>query len=234
MEGLRLSVGPEVSSTCAIASELLGLNAIEGPHGREGGAKAAAALRAGLIDAVFLIASAESGLVRDLLQAEGIEPFLFRRAAAGARTHRFLSPVTLPEGMTDYVRNIPDRDIEWVAPTVSLVIREGLHSALVDLLVQSAESIDGRSGVFEEPGAFPTPDFFDRELNLEASRFYKYGPPCLQCYLPFWSATLLVRAGTLRTAAPLEFVHRHLEARVSQEPQPGASGTSEGSSAAGS
>lgn len=95
--------------------------------------------------------------------------------------------------MIDYARNIPDREIELIAPTANLVIREDLHPALVDLLVQSAASIHGGGGVFEEPGAFPTPDFIDLPLNAEARRFYEYGPPFLQRYLPFWLATLVDR-----------------------------------------
>ena len=156
-------------------------------------ADSVAALRAGEIDAAFLISSAESPLVADLLFDDTLEPFSFTRAAAYERTHRFLSRVTLPEGVIDYARNVPSRELVLVAPAANLVVSSELHPALVDLLIQSAAEIHGRGGVFEEPGAFPSATFIDLPLNSEAQRFYDNGPPFLQRYLPFWLATLVDR-----------------------------------------
>ena len=101
--------------------------------------------------------------------------------------------VTLPEGIIDYARNIPSRELILVAPAANLVVSSELHPALVDLLIQSAAEIHGGGGVFEEPGAFPSATFIDLPLNAEAQRFYEYGPPFLQRYLPFWLATLVDR-----------------------------------------
>ena len=61
---------------------------------------ATVALLAGELDVLCLIASPESDIVRQLLLSGEVETFSFRRSAAYARTHRFLSEVTLPEGMS--------------------------------------------------------------------------------------------------------------------------------------
>lgn len=193
LEGRRIAIGPEGSGTRAVAAELLARNGLRGPYSGDDVAKSAEALAFGELDAAFTVAGADSPVVRRLLRAEGVTPFSFVRAEAYTRTHRYLAHVTLPEGMIDYARNLPSTDVELVAPTANLVVREGLHPALVDLLVQSADRIHGAGGVFEEPGRFPTPDAIDLPLNREAHRFYEYGPPFLQRYLPFWLATLVDR-----------------------------------------
>ena len=193
LAGLRVAIGPEGSGTRAVASELLARNGVDGPFASGDLATSVEALLTGALDGVFLIAGADSPVVGRLLRTEGITPFSFRRAEAYTRTHRFLAHVTLPEGMIDYARNLPSADVELVAPTANLAVREALHPALVDLLVQTAAGLHGEGGVFEEPGAFPTARAIDLPLNPEAHRFYEYGPPFLQRYLPFWLATLLDR-----------------------------------------
>ncbi len=193
LEGRRIAIGPEGSGTRAVAGELLARNGLRGPFSVEDVAKSAEALSSGEIDAAFMIAGADSPVVRRLLLAEGVTPFSFRRAEAYTRTHRFLAHVTLPEGMIDYARNLPASDVELVAPTANLVVRDALHPALVDLLVQAADALHGPGGVFEAPGEFPSPHAIDLPLNAEAHRFYEYGPPFLQRYLPFWLATLVDR-----------------------------------------
>ena len=193
LTGRRIAVGAVGSGTRAVALELLARNGVEAELLDLSVSDVPEALWADEVDAAFLIASPASPVVRSLLLAEQGVPFSFSRAAAYSRTHRFLSPLLLPEGMIDYARNIPDQDIRLVAPTAHLVVEKGLHPALVDLLVQAAERIHGGGGVFEAPGEFPSPEFLDLPLNAEARRFYEHGPPFLQRYLPFWLATLVDR-----------------------------------------
>ncbi len=193
LSGRRLGIGPEGSGTIEVATRLLERNGLAGPFDRAPIAESVDALLAGQLDAVFLIAGADSPLVARLLRSGVVRPFSFRRAEAYTRTDRFLAHVVLPEGMIDYARNLPAADVDLVAPTANLAVRESLHPALVDLLVQTAAAVHGQGGVFEAPGAFPTPVAIDLPLNPEAHRFYEYGPPLLQRYLPFWLATLVDR-----------------------------------------
>jgi len=44
-----------------------------------------------------------------------------------------------------------------------------------------------------DAGQFPTPLYLDLPLSEDAERHFKYGPPFLLRYLPFWAATLVDR-----------------------------------------
>jgi hypothetical protein len=115
------------------------------------------------------------------------------RAGAYALRYHYLHVFKLPEGVIDFQNNIPSHDLTLVAPTAQLVARSDLHPALVDLFLETAEKIHKSGGGFESRGEFPSPKYLDYELNEDAKRFYRSGPPFLQRYLPFWVATFLSR-----------------------------------------
>ena len=151
------------------------------------------ALLRGELDAVFLIASAESPSVQRLLRNPGVTLMDFERAEAYTRRHRYLSSVNLPRGVIDLDLDLPPADVELLAVSANLVVRRDLHPALIDLLLQTADQVHAGGGLFEEPGEFPSPRYLDFPLHKEAKRYYKSGPPFLQRYLPFWAASLLDR-----------------------------------------
>jgi len=192
----RIAVGPEGSGTRALSSQLLSDNAVNESNTSLlslGGRAAADALLAGEIDAAFFVASPQSPVVRALLDSRQIQLMDFSRAEAYTRIHRYLSRVLLPEGVVNLHRNQPPQESVLLAATANLVVHSKLHPALVDLLLQAATEVHGNGGWFEQAGQFPTPDYLVFPLAKEARRFYKYGPPLLQRYLPFWAATLVDR-----------------------------------------
>jgi TRAP transporter TAXI family solute receptor len=196
LQDKRIAIGERGSGTHAIASQLLAHNFID--TGADtiqpiGGASAAEALLAGETDALFLVAAPAAPLVQQLLHRQDIRLMSFARATAYTRVHSFLSAVTLPEGVIDLQVNIPPRDTALLAATANLVVREDFHPALVSLLLQAATRVQGSGDLFERPGAFPNSDNLEFPLNDDARRFYKHGPPFLQRYLPFWTASLIDR-----------------------------------------
>lgn len=194
--GKRIAVGGEGSGTAALANQLMADNGINSSNTQllpMGGREAADALLAGEIDAAFFVASPKSPVVRALLDAQDLKLMDFRRAEAYTRIHRYLSTVELPRGVVSLQKDLPRQSTTLLATTANLVIREDLHPALVDLLLQAAEEIHGKGGWFEDAGQFPAPRFLDFPLSKEARRHYDYGPPLLQRYLPFWAATLVDR-----------------------------------------
>jgi TRAP transporter TAXI family solute receptor len=196
LAGRRVATGPEGSGTRAVALQLLADNGLPDASTTllpMDGNEAADALLSGDLDAAFVVASPEAPVVARLLAAEGIAPMSLARAEAYARRHRFLSAVTLPEGVVDFQRNIPGGDVTLLAPTANLVARDDLHPALVVLLLQAAKKVHGGGGLFERPGEFPAPSHLDFPLSEAAGRYFEFGPPLLQRYLPFWAANLIDR-----------------------------------------
>jgi TRAP transporter TAXI family solute receptor len=192
----RMAVGEEGSGTRAVALLLLKDNGIDVTRSSVlpmASGVAARALVAGAIDAAFFVASPESAVVRELIRNDAVVLMNFERAEAYTRRHRFLSAVDLPKGVLDFRLNIPPDDVTLLAPTANLVVSEDFHPALVDLVLQVAEEVHGQGSLFADAGDFPCAEFLAFPLSKEAERFYRYGRPFLQKYMPFWAASLVDR-----------------------------------------
>ena len=118
---------------------------------------------------------------------------IWSRFGSSKHRHPFLSSGTLAEGMLDLKTNTPSRDIVLLAPAANLVVRSGLHAALVPLILDAAGEVHGDSGFLEEQGTFPNVRFVDGTLNAEARRHFKSGPPLFYRILPFRVAVWLDR-----------------------------------------
>jgi len=196
LRGKRIAVGPEGSGTRAIALQLLSDNSID-----ENSAEilplssnsAADAVAKGNVDAMFLVASARSKLIERLLRTHSVTLMSFDRADGYTRKHPFLSAISLPEGTFDMGANIPEKTIQLLAPSATLVARSDLHPALQTLLLQAASASHSGNGLFEKAGEFPSPLYGDLPISEDAERYYKSGPPFLQRFLPFWAATMIDR-----------------------------------------
>ena len=196
LRGKRLAVGQEGSGTRSLALILLNENGIDESNTSLlswDGEKTVASIRAGEVDAAFFVASQRSSLVRRLLDSEGISVLNMERAEAYTRLHRFLNKVILPEGVVDLSENVPKQDIDLLAASATLVVRDDFHPALIDLILQAASEIHGSGGIFERPYQFPSREFLDFPIEKDALRYFKTGPPFLQKYLPFWAASLIDR-----------------------------------------
>jgi hypothetical protein len=114
---------------------------------------------------------------------------------ADAYTRRFpaLTKLTLPQGVFDFVNNVPAQDVTLVSSTANLLAVKDLHPALAYLLMRAATEVHGEAGLLRKAGDFPAPMNAEFPLSPEAQRYYKSGPPFLQRYLPFWAAVLVDR-----------------------------------------
>ncbi|HLX79955.1 MAG TPA: TAXI family TRAP transporter solute-binding subunit [Burkholderiales bacterium] len=194
--GMRVNIGTRGSGIPGIMGRLLRANLMD-KSDIQGASldlvPSVVALLDGSLDAVAIVSAPESQLVQMLLQTPGIRLYEFAQAEAYARRYSFLSPVTLPRGVVDLSRNVPPRDIVLVAATCSLVAREDLHPALIQLLVQAASRIHSHGGWIARDGQFPMALQSEFPLARDAERYYRTGPPLLQRYLPFWLANLVDR-----------------------------------------
>lgn len=196
--GWRLNIGAPGSGVPHLAHRLLEANGIDPAAGTLTLAEqpitpAVADLLEGRLDAVLLASAPESLIVQMLLRTPGIALFDFAQAEAYTRRFGFLAAVTLPRGVVDLAADQPPHDVRMVAPTATLVARDGLHPALAQLFVQAAHEVHGESGWFQRKGEFPNSRDGERTLHPEAERFYRNGVPWLQRYLPFWIANLVDR-----------------------------------------
>ncbi len=101
--------------------------------------------------------------------------------------------MVLPRGVAHLALDVPPRDLQLIATTTSLVAREDLHPALVQLFVQAAARIHSGSGWIARAGQFPSAAHSEFPLAKDAERYYRNGPPLLQQYLPFSLANLIDR-----------------------------------------
>ena len=196
LDGARLAVGSTGSGTRPVALRLLALNNMSEESYEQhdiGGQHAVEALLNNEIDAMFVVASPRSEVVAQLLHEPTVRVMNFARAQAYVRSQRYLSHVTLPEGVVDFELNIPNADKILLAPAATLVATQALHPALIDLLLQTAAAVHIEGGLFEAHGQFPSPEYTEFPMSAEATRFYRSGPPFLQRFLPFWAATLIDR-----------------------------------------
>lgn len=194
--GSRIAIGEPGSGTATLAQTMLQSNGLtEGPTSliQVGGRTAADMLVRGNIDAAFFIADPKSELIQQLISTPGIRLLNLARAEAYVRQHYYLKHVTLPRGVFDLRRDIPDHDIEIIAAPANLVVKQDLHPALAYLLLRAASEVHGRPSLFNKLHDFPAADDTELPLSPEATRYYKSGAPFLQRYLPYWAANLTDR-----------------------------------------
>lgn len=199
LKGRRIAIGASGSGTRHLANELLYANQIDAKNARLldlGGFALSEAFTARRIDAAFIVGTAESGAVWALLHTPGVRLMSLSHAEAYTRRFPYLSKLVLPRGGIDVAGEVPPRDVQLLAATASLVVREDTHPALVDLLMQALTETHGGPGLFQRAGEFPRPTTAlgsGFPQSAEAERYYKSGKPMLQRYLPFWAATLVDR-----------------------------------------
>lgn len=147
----------------------------------------------GKLDAVVFASAPQAPMVQMLLQTPGIRLMDFPQNEAYARRLPFITPVTLPRGVVDLARNVPAQDVHLIATTTSMLVREGLHPGLRQLLAQAAVQTHGQSGWFNRAREFPNASNSEFPLAPEAERTLKNGVPTLQRYIPFTLANLVER-----------------------------------------
>jgi TRAP transporter TAXI family solute receptor len=203
LKGLKINLGPEGSGVPRLFQQVLAANGVEPGELHVSALEntpATVELLEGRIDGLVFSSAPDAPLIQMLLITPGIKLFDFAQAEAYTRRLPFLTHVVLPRGIVDLGRNLPAKDYHLIAPTATLVAREDLHPALVDLLVQAASNIHGGAGWFQQQGQFPSPAYTEIPVAHEAAKFYKDGPPFLQRYMSFWLANFFDRMWVLVVA----------------------------------
>ncbi len=198
LKNLRLCIGDLGSGTRAVALDLLQANGItSGDATLLGGSasEAADALLAGEADAGFLVAAPTSDAIGRLMVEEGSRLRILDvdRHLAYVRTRPYLEQVVLAEGVLDLERNLPQREVDLIAPTAFLLARADLHPALVPLFIEAAEEVHGGGDILVAPETFPSPLSLDAPLATAAEHYFRNGPSFLYRVFPFAVAATLDR-----------------------------------------
>jgi TRAP-type uncharacterized transport system substrate-binding protein len=195
LRGLRISIGPEGSSSHALALKLLGT---AGMVDRKSAtllslapSDSAQKLIRGDIDVAVFLDGWESPAVQQLLGEKSVHLESIPRADGFVALHPYLDKLVLPAGVADLAAPWPPGDVTLIAPKSSLVVRKDLHPAIQYLLLEAAAEIHSTPGVFHDAGRFPSPESTDLPVSPYAREFYKSGRPFLQRHLPFWLAVFL-------------------------------------------
>jgi TRAP-type uncharacterized transport system substrate-binding protein len=186
LEGKKILTGTKEGGTRRIASQLLKANGVDRKNTTliaEALPGDAAPLLDGRADAAFLIESADSKVIQDLLRVGNIRLMDFSEEAA-AYDNRFpaIARVVLRKGAVEFNPLIPSDDITLLATSVVLVVRKDMHPTLVSLLTHAVVSnpkpgIDGNGDpvLFHRAGIFPSADDPEFQVSKDARAVYKSG-----------------------------------------------------------
>lgn len=192
----RIAIGVGGGGTQRFADPVLALNGLTTGVVMIPLSNAAAlkALRANEVDAAIFVDGAQNEAVQSALYDHNLKLMNFVRADAYPRRLPYITKLTLPPGVIDFAKNVPETEVALIGTKAMLAARADLHPALVNLLVDAAHEIHGGQGYFERAGEFPGTDPVDLKVSVDAIQHVKFGPNLLHRYLPFWVATMAERA----------------------------------------
>ncbi len=196
LNGLRINVGTAGSGVPALMDKMFEVNRMETGTlklSKLEQTPATVAFLNGELDALVFASAPESPMVQMLLQTPGVKLLDFAQNEAYSRRFAFLAPVTLPRGVVDLAGDVPAQDVRLVAPTTTLLARDGVHPAILQLFSQASLKMHGSAGWFNRAHEFPNAANTEFPLAQEAERTIKNGVPLLQRYLPFSLANLVER-----------------------------------------
>jgi len=155
--------------------------------------QATVAFLGGELDALVFASAPESLMVQMLLQTPGVKLMNFAQSEAYSRRFAFLTPVKLPRGVVDLAGDIPAQDVRLVATTTTLIARENVHPAILQLFSQTSLTMHSKAGWFNHAHDFPNLANTEFPLSRESDRTIRNGIPLMQRYLPFSYANLMER-----------------------------------------
>src|SRR5262245_12746710 len=158
LKGKRIAVGPEGSATRFTAEQILGRGGVNSETATLlpfAGSAADKALSEGKVDVVWIIGVPEATAVQSFLRNPKVRLMSFPTAEAFTRIFPDLNRLVLPQGVVDIDRNIPPTDVQLIATTSKVLIRNDLHPEIVQLLLQTMKEVHSGSDIFHRSGEYP-------------------------------------------------------------------------------
>ena len=196
----RVSLGREKSGTEDLALKMLNDNGINKENTQllnNSTAEAKDLLIKGEIDAMFIVSSPNSKIIKELLENRDIKLFNFKRAKAYSRKYTFLESTPLYEGTIDLYRNLPSEDINLLSTTANLIVRNGFSDELTRLILKEIKKVHNKKELFEAANQFPNIENLTIDINEDADRYFTYGDTWLEKIFPYWIASNIDRLSIL-------------------------------------
>lgn len=199
LRGRRVALGPGSTSTKRLARLLFELNGISAENTTFVDLEPAAAvagLRDGTLDAAFFVGAVTKEIILPLLSDPSLDIVSLRRAEAYATRYRFLTTLTLPEGLIDLEANLPSEEKTLLSAVANIVIRHNLHPDLIRLMTIAVVETHEPGGLFEKPLEFPRVSNNDLPVSREYLAYLEQirnGESQLDNIFPFRIAALIDR-----------------------------------------
>ncbi len=195
-QGKKISIGEVGSGSIKLSNCFLKVNNINKKNSNIVNltdTQAVKQLQNGEIDALMVVTSAKSQMIKELLENPNISLLSFKRAVAYEKQYKYISPITLFEGVIDLKANVPQADVTLLATTASLAVRGDLPEELVRILMKELKVIHSEKSFFQKSDEFPTKEYLELPLHPEAKRYLQYGETWLEKIFPFWIASNIDR-----------------------------------------
>ncbi len=196
LKGKKISIGEKGSGTKALSKLLLQENSIDESNTNIlylNSAQSAKALKSGKIDAMFMVVSPKSKIVKDLLEDPNIKLFSFKRALAYKQKFLFLTDLVLGEGTVNLKNNIPKTNKTLLSTTCTLVENNHFNPELMKLLLKIAKKVHSHRTLFAKEGFFPNEKFTQIPMNEDAKIYLQKGDSFLEKVFPFRVAVTINR-----------------------------------------
>lgn len=196
LKSKKISLGLEHSGTKDLSSEVLAINGINKDNAQleyHNAKESKDKLLKDELDALFLVTSANSKIIKELLENKDIAVFSFKRAIAYSKKFHYLEPINLYEGTVDIYNNMPSRDIKLLSTTATLVVNKDFSDELIRIFLKKVKEVHKRKALFEDENQFPNINNIEIDMNEEAFRYFTYGDTFLEKIFPYWIASTLDR-----------------------------------------
>jgi TRAP-type uncharacterized transport system substrate-binding protein len=200
LRGLKIGVGPNLSGSKVVARKLFAEDGIDidrepGFLSGKSSVEYADDLEKGLIDVVVEVNPHADPHIKRMLENPGIDLMSYRLAEAYKEKFRFIQSIKLPKGAISIHDEKPPEDIQLIATTLNVVVKQGTHPDLQTLFLVAAQqsSRNPKSLLFDSADRFPR--YMDPQIPLSeaAQHFYTFGMPSTLNYFPARLAGLIDR-----------------------------------------
>ncbi len=193
MKGLRLELVAQRSATSGVATAILdayGITELNTTLRHNALVDAVHAVKDGKSDAGFFVLAADNPLIIELADDPSLRLMSFDQAPAIAQRFAFLKPLTIAHGAFSLEGDRPPDDVQVVAATVDVIVRNDLPPAIVYTLLQFMMDLRGHGSGLAGGDDLPAVKNAQLPVSQFAMVYYQTGLPWVHRQLPLSLASL--------------------------------------------